>query len=227
MPGRSFMPVIARLRNGSSAISWSWAWVPARGQKVRRDAGHVMGAVGAVGRIRRTKLLQQPGGLGVDFLRRQRLEPQIILPRLAQEQIDQTGVAVHHEVQVAVAAEAVRVGRDVHGLGPRFVGRAEPSIPFHLLYGVCQHIEGAGVAELLDHLGHRVSVQPVVPVMFRNGRLDGLLAGDVGRGGTPGTNPDRPVRGIGGVVAVERQFPPGRPAPPRPAARCCPRTTSM
>ena len=56
---------------------------------------------------------------------------------------------------------------------------AEPSIPFLLLYGVCQHIEGVGVAELLDHLGHRVSVQPVVPVMFRKGRLDGLLAGDV------------------------------------------------
>ena len=43
----------------------------------------VVGAVGAVGRIRRTKLLQEPGGLGTDFLRRQRLEPQIILPRLA------------------------------------------------------------------------------------------------------------------------------------------------
>src|SRR5699024_4783777 len=53
------------------------------GQKVRRNAGHVVGAVGAVGRIRRTKLLQEPGGLGVDFLRRQRLEPQIVLPRLA------------------------------------------------------------------------------------------------------------------------------------------------
>ena len=177
------------------------------GQKVRRNAGHVMGAVGAVGRIRRTKLLQQPGGLGVNLLRRQRLEPQIILPRLAQEQIDQAGVTVHHEVQVAVAAEAVRGGRDVHGLGPRFVGRAEPSIPIFLLHSVCQHIEGAGVAELLDHLGHRVSVQPVVPVMFRNGRLDGLLAGDVGAPGRPVQIQVALLTGIGGVVPVERQFP--------------------
>src|SRR5699024_1834553 len=94
------------------------------GQKVWRNAGHVVGAVGAVGCTRRTKLLQKPGGLGTDFLRRQRLEPQIILPRLAQEQIDQAGVAVHHKVQVAFAAKAVRVGRDVHRPGPRLVGRA-------------------------------------------------------------------------------------------------------
>ena len=168
-----------------------------------------MGAVGAVGRIRRTKLLQEPGGLGADFLRRQRLEPQIILPRLAQEQIDQAGVAVHHKVQVAFAAKAVRVGRDVHRPGPRLVGRAETLIPLFLLHGICQHIEDAGVAELLDHLGYRVLVQPVVPVMFRNGRLDGLLAGDVGAAGRPVQIQVALFAGIGGVVAVERQFPLG------------------
>ena len=107
------------------------------GQKVRRHAGHVMGAVGAVWGIRGAQLLQQPGGLGLDFLRRQRLKPQIVLPRLAQKQIDQAGVAVHHKVQVAFAAEAVRVGRDVHSLGPRLVGRAEPPIPVLLLHSVC------------------------------------------------------------------------------------------
>ena len=118
-------------------------------------------------------------------------------------------MTVHHEVQVAVSAEAVRVGRDVHRFGPCLVGRAEPSIPFLLLYGVCQHIEGAGVAELLDHLGHRVSVQPVVPVMFRNGRLNGLLAGDVGAPGHPVQIQIALFTGIGGVVPVERQFPLG------------------
>ena len=168
-----------------------------------------MGAVGAVGCTRRTKLLQKPGGLGTDFLRRQRLEPQIILPRLAQEQIDQAGVAVHHKVQVAFAAKAVRVGRDVHRPGPRLVGRAETLIPLFLLHGICQHIEDAGVAELLDHLGYRVLVQPVVPVMFRNGRLDGLLAGDVGAAGRPVQIQVALFAGIGGVVAVERQFPLG------------------
>ena len=168
-----------------------------------------MGAVGAVGRIRRTKLLQDPGGLGADFLWRQRLEPQIVLPRLAQEQIDQAGVAVHHKVQVAFAAKAVRVGRDVHRPGPRLVGRTETLIPLFLLHGVCQHIKGAGVAELLDHLGYRVLVQPVIPVMFRNGRLDGLLAGDVGAAGRPVQIQVALFAGIGGVVAVERQFPLG------------------
>ena len=107
------------------------------GQKVRRHAGHVVGAVGAVGGIRGAKLLQQPSGLGADFLRRQRLEPQIVLPRLGQKQIDQASVAVHHKVQVAFTAEAVRVGRDVHSLGPRLVGRAEPPIPVLLLHSVC------------------------------------------------------------------------------------------
>ena len=45
--------------------------------------------------------------------------------------------AVEIRAQVAFAAEAVRVGRDVHSLGPRLVGRAEPPIPVLLLHSVC------------------------------------------------------------------------------------------
>ena len=118
-------------------------------------------------------------------------------------------MAVHYKVQIVFAAEAVRVGRDVHRLGPRLVGRAETLIPIFLLYGVYQHIEGTGVAELLDHLGHRVFVQPVVPVMFRNGRLNGLLAGDVGAAGRPVQIQIALFTGMGGVVPVEWQFPLG------------------
>ena len=208
MPGKSFMPVIARLRNGSRFISWSWAWVPARARKSGRNAGHVVGAVGLLDAPARAAPARA-GGLGVDFFGRQRLKPQIVLPRLAQKQIDQTGVAVHHKVQVAVAAKSVRVGRDVHGLGPRLVGRAEPPIPVFLLHGVCQHIEGAGVPELLDHLGYGVPAQPVVPVVFGNGILNGLLAGDVGAAGRPVQIQVSLFAGIGGVVPVERQLPLG------------------
>ena len=52
-------------------------------------------------------------------------------------------------------------------------------------------------------------VQPVVPVMFRKGRLDGLLAGDVGASGRPVQIQVALLTGIGGVVPVERQFPLG------------------
>ena len=45
--------------------------------------------------------------------------------------------------------------------------------------------------------------------MFRNGRLDGLLAGDVGAAGRPVQIQVALFAGIGGVVPVERQFPLG------------------
>ena len=45
--------------------------------------------------------------------------------------------------------------------------------------------------------------------MFRNGRLNGLLAGDVGAAGCPVQIQVALFAGIGGVVPVERQFPLG------------------
>ena len=45
--------------------------------------------------------------------------------------------------------------------------------------------------------------------MFRNGRLDGLLAGDVGAAGRPVQIQVSLFAGIGCVVPVERQFPLG------------------
>ena len=55
----------------------------------------------------------------MDFLRRQRLEPQIVLPRLGQKQIDQASVAVHHKGQlvrlgIAQADGQAGLGVSVH-----------------------------------------------------------------------------------------------------------------
>ena len=100
-------------------------------------------------------------------------------PRLAHEQVGQARVAVHHKLTIPLKTKRIRVGRDVHRLGPFLVVEIETPVPRFLLNGVGQHIHHPLSAELLNHLGSRPVTQSLAIVVLVNSLLDGLLAGDV------------------------------------------------
>ena len=142
-----------------------------------------MRSAGAVGLHRLLQLAQQPRRLRFNLVGCEGLAQPLLVPRLREKQIRQTGVGADHKLHRAVAIHAVFVFIDVDGIRPALVVPRNASIVIKMADGGGEDIEHPLLPELLRYLSHRRSVKAVVMVIVPDGGFNGLLAAHIGMEG--------------------------------------------
>ena len=95
------------------------------------------------------------------------------------EHIYQSRMAVNHISQPLVMPKIIAVRVDCKGSGPCLIPWGDAPIVVLLLDGIDQHKGGSGLSKLGNYLMYRLRVKLLSVIMFRNGSLNGGLAGNV------------------------------------------------
>ena len=142
-----------------------------------------MRSAGAVGLHRLLQLAQQPRRLRFDLVGCEGLAQPLLMPRLREKQVRQTGVGADHKLHRAVTIHTVFVFVDGDGIRPALVVPRDAPVVVKVPDGGRENVEHPLLPELLRHLSHRRSVKTVVMVIIPDGGFNGVLAAHIGAEG--------------------------------------------